>query len=100
MSGGPASTVPGAAQPSDQPAFAGRHHSDRTEGLRPALPVTAGGGGDLKKDPNDLGVPLELLFLPLQVKLEQIRQAESLEQVKEILEEQVGGAGSSCADPS
>lgn len=47
-----------------------------------------------------LGVPLELLFLPLQVKLELIRQAESFEQVKEILEEQVGEAGSSSADPS
>lgn len=48
----------------------------------------------------NLGVPLELLFLPLQVKLELIRQAESFEQVKEILEEQVGEAGSSSADPS
>lgn len=47
-----------------------------------------------------LGVPLELLFLPLQVKLELIRQAESFEQVKEILEEQAGEAGSSFADPS
>lgn len=36
----------------------------------------------------------------LQVKLELIRQAESFEQVKEILEEQVGEAGSSSADPS
>lgn len=35
-----------------------------------------------------------------QVKLELIRQAESFEQVKEILEEQVGEAGSSSADPS
>lgn len=37
---------------------------------------------------------------PRQVKLELIRQAESFEQVKEILEEHVGEAGSSSADPS
>lgn len=47
-----------------------------------------------------LGVPLELLLLPRQVKLELIRQAESFELVKEILEEQVGEASSSSADPS
>lgn len=54
----------------------------------------------LKKIKVILGVPLELLFLPLQVKLELIRQAESFEQVKEILEEQVGEAGSPSADSS
>lgn len=48
MSGEPESTVPGAAQPSDQPAFPGRHQSDGTEGLRSALPVTAGSWADQK----------------------------------------------------
>lgn len=45
---------------------------------------------------------LQFIFVPplVQVKLELIRQAESFEQVKEILEERVGEAGSSSADPS
>lgn len=96
MSGGPASTVPGAAQPSDQPALPGRHQSDGTEGLRSALPGTAGSW----QDQNDSRPPSSwtTYLTPLQVKLELIRQAESFEQVKDILEERVGEAGSSSAD--
>lgn len=56
-------------------------------------------GEQIKKITAILGLPPpELLLSPLQVRLELIRQAESFEQVKEILEERVGEAGSSSAD--
>lgn len=53
-----------------------------------------------KKDQNKCKFSLNCSSSPGQVKLELIRQAESFEQVKEILEEQVGEADSSSADPS